>query len=169
MNEKYYKQDEIYEYILQELCKKIENDETKNHPYHPLTLKENILINFYYNLINPNFGFYVKGKVQAKIWLGDQGLEVIETVKDFEERYNEEFGNTGHTDFSDFEQVINQYVYYVADYIFETLPKHKNGDLDKEAILKLKYDSEYVEQVALKKARNREKHLKKKKNTEPSR
>jgi len=62
-----------------------------------------------------NTDYYIIGTYEAKKWLGDQVLDIIQYIKTYEE-FN--FGEVS-TDFSDAEKIVNMYVYIMGEYIVQ--------------------------------------------------
>jgi hypothetical protein len=60
-----------------------------------------------------NTDYYIIGRYQARKWLGDEALNVINIIKDYE---NFNFGEV-NTDFSEPEQIVNMYVYILGEMI----------------------------------------------------
>jgi len=68
-----------------------------------------------------NTDYYIIGTYQAKKWLGDQVLDIIQFIKEYEE---DNFGEV-NTDFSDAERIVNMYTYIVGEYIVNDYMKEK--------------------------------------------
>lgn len=60
-----------------------------------------------------NTDYYIIGRYQAKKWLGDEALNIVKIIKNYE---NDNFGEVT-TDFSEPEQVVNMYVYILGEMI----------------------------------------------------
>ena len=60
-----------------------------------------------------NTDYYIIGTYQAKQWLGDMALDVINFIKDYEQ---DTFGEV-FCDFSDPERIVNAYVYIIGEEI----------------------------------------------------
>tara|TARA_R100001594_G_C4001666_1_gene254925 strand:- start:437 stop:826 length:390 start_codon:yes stop_codon:yes gene_type:complete len=91
----YYKQDEIKQYI---------NDNINDYD-----LDEDL----HHNLFN--IDYYIVGYYQAEKWLGNNVYECIEVIKDYE---MDNFGEVT-TDFSNAENVVNMYAYIVGEHILQ--------------------------------------------------
>ena len=57
------------------------------------------------------------GRYQAKKWLGDEVLNIVETIKEYE---NNNFGEVT-TNFSEPEQIVNMYTYIVGEEIISNI------------------------------------------------
>jgi hypothetical protein len=60
-----------------------------------------------------NTDYYIIGRYQARKWLGDEALNIVQIIKNYE---NDNFGEVT-TDFSSPEQVVNMYVYILGEMI----------------------------------------------------
>jgi len=74
-----------------------------------------------------NMDYYIIGTYQAKQWLGDNALDIINIIKEYEQ---ENFGQVS-TDLSNAEQIVNMYVYIVGEHVvneyIEELHKISDG------------------------------------------
>ena len=57
--------------------------------------------------------YYIIGTYSAKEWLGNKAFDVIEHIREYEDRH---FGEVT-TDFSDPERVVNMYAYIIGEEI----------------------------------------------------
>ena len=103
----YFKEDEIKQYILDNLEYHASNY-MKMFEY-----KGNIDEDLHHNLFNTDY--YIIGYYRAEQWLEDKTFECIEVVKEYEEM---NFGEVT-TDLSNSEQVVNMYVYIVGEHILQ--------------------------------------------------
>jgi len=60
-----------------------------------------------------NTDYYIIGRYQARKWLGDEVLNVIQIIKEYE---YDNFGEVT-TNFSEPEQIVNMYVYILGEMI----------------------------------------------------
>ena len=90
---KYFKQNEIEEYINDNISDYEIDDE------------------LHHNMFNTDY--YIIGYYKAEQWLGSHAFECIRTIQEYEQ---EHFGET-YTDVSDPEKVVNMYVYIVGEYL----------------------------------------------------
>ena len=58
-----------------------------------------------------NTDYYIIGRYQAKQWLGDEALKIVEFIKQYEQ---DNFGEV-FTDFSEPEQLVNMYTYIIGE------------------------------------------------------
>jgi hypothetical protein len=96
---KYYKEEEIQEYIDDniEYFKDVDRKCLHNEMF--------------------NTDYYIIGTYKAKEWVGDRAFEVIGIVRDYEEdRYDEVF-----TDLSNPEKVVNMYTFIVGEYLLNEM------------------------------------------------
>ena len=122
MKSTYHKQDEIREHAIDKL------KDLKGSNIHGCDLHNEIY----------NTDYYIIGTYQAKQWCGAETVNIIETIREYEQ---DNFGEV-NTDFSDPEKVVNMYAYIVGETVLqesETLRKAWNrvlDDDDLEAIIK---------------------------------
>ena len=90
---KYYKQEEIQEYIDDNISD-YEIDDDLHH-----------------NLFNTDY--YLIGYYQCEQWLGLNTFKCIQTIQDYEK---DNFGEVT-TDLGDSEKVVNMYVYIIGEYL----------------------------------------------------
>ena len=64
-----------------------------------------------------NNDYYIIGRYQAKKWWGDEVLNIVETIKEYE---NNNFGEVT-TNFSEPEQIVNMYTYIVREEIISNI------------------------------------------------
>ena len=93
----YFKQDEVKQYILDNLA------------YHEGNIDEDL----HHNLFNTDY--YIIGYYHAEKWLEGKTFECIEVIKEYEEM---NFGEVT-TDLSNSEQVVNMYAYIVGEHILQ--------------------------------------------------
>tara|TARA_R110000744_G_scaffold315219_1_gene422136 strand:+ start:228 stop:587 length:360 start_codon:yes stop_codon:yes gene_type:complete len=68
-----------------------------------------------------NNDYYIIGRYKAKQWLGDEALNVIQFIKEYETLH---FGEVS-TDFSEPEQIVNMYTYIIGEEVVnDWLEKH---------------------------------------------
>ena len=96
---KYYKEEEIQEYI---------DDNIEN--YKDVDREE-----LHHEMFNTDY--YIIGTHRAKEWVGDMAFEVIGIIRDYEEDH---FGGVG-TDLSNPEKVVNMYTFIVGEYLLNEM------------------------------------------------
>ena len=97
---KYYKEEEIQEYIDDniEYFKDVDRKCLHNEMF--------------------NTDYYIIGTYKAKEWLGDRAFEVIGIIRDYEEvMYEDHVG----TDLSNPEKVVNMYTFIVGEYLLNKM------------------------------------------------
>ena len=99
---KYYKQNEITEYAIEQIKEHLEYDKE----YLDQDISE-----IHHDLFNTDY--YIIYYYDAKKWLNDNVFEAIEEIKEYE-KFN--FGEVT-TDFSNSVSVVNMYVYIIGEYI----------------------------------------------------
>jgi len=73
-----------------------------------------------------NESYYIIGTYEAKQWLGDETLNIINFIKEYEE-FN--FGKVS-TDFSDAEKIVNMYVYIIGEEVVNDWKNNIDDDLE---------------------------------------
>ena len=73
-----------------------------------------------------NTDYYIIGTYEAKKWLGDETLNIINFIKEYEE-FN--FGKVS-TDFSDAEKIVNMYVYIIGEEVVNDWKNNIDDDLE---------------------------------------
>ena len=73
-----------------------------------------------------NTDYYIIGTYEAKKWLGDETLNIINFIKEYEE-FN--FGKVS-TDLSDAEKIVNMYVYIIGEQVVNDWKNNINEDLE---------------------------------------
>ena len=101
---KYYKQDEIQNYI---------NDYLEDNKKY---IKENLDIHELHNEIF-NMDYYIIGYYKANQWLKDRAFDCIGIIQEYEK---EHFGEV-HTDLSSSEKVVNMYAYIVGQELLDIM------------------------------------------------
>lgn len=64
-----------------------------------------------------NTDYYIIGRYEAKKWLSDEVLEVIDYIKEYEQM---NFGEVS-TNFSEAEQIVNMYTYIIGEELLSEL------------------------------------------------
>tara|TARA_R100001510_G_scaffold54454_1_gene57180 strand:+ start:1128 stop:1526 length:399 start_codon:yes stop_codon:yes gene_type:complete len=72
-----------------------------------------------------NTDYYIIGTYKAKKWLGDETLNIINFIKEYEE-FN--FGKVS-TDLSDAEKIVNMYVYIIGEEVVNDWKNNIDEDL----------------------------------------
>ena len=98
---KYYKEDEIQEYIFDNIEYFIDDCDDVQDLHHQMF----------------NQDYYIIGTYEAKKWLGDRAFDVIGVIKDYEE---DNFGEA-FTDLSEPEKVCNMYTYIVGEHLLNEM------------------------------------------------
>ena len=73
-----------------------------------------------------NTDYYIIGTYEAKKWLGDETLNIINFIKEYEE-FN--FGKVS-TDLSDAEKIVNMYVYIIGEQVVNDWKNNIDEDLE---------------------------------------
>lgn len=73
-----------------------------------------------------NESYYIIGTYEAKKWLGDETLNIINFIKEYEE-FN--FGKVS-TDLSDAEKIVNMYVYIIGEQVVNDWKNNIDEDLE---------------------------------------
>jgi hypothetical protein len=100
---KYYKYEEVKDYFHDFITEQGEDWVLEN--------KEDI----HHHAFNTDY--YIIGRYQARKWLGDETLNIVQIIKDYE---NDNFGEVS-TDFSEPEHVVNMYVYILGEMIVSNI------------------------------------------------
>ena len=99
-----YNKEEIVEYAIETIRENIDYDKD---------YLENDTFDIHQDLFNSDY--YIIGTYKAKNWLGDEVFEIIDYIKDYE---NKNYGQVV-TDFSNPEAVVNMYVYIIGEEIIQ--------------------------------------------------
>jgi len=84
--------------------------------------------NYFYEDIHHhcfNTDYYIIGTDKAKKWLGDEALNIINIIKDYEMLH---FGEV-NTDLSDAEKIVNMYVYIIGEEIVNDWKENIDDDI----------------------------------------
>lgn len=105
-----YKKEEIKEYFD---IRRKEEEEYHLENYSQEERNEDWKRDLHHTIFNETY--YIIGTYQAKQWLGDMALDVINFIKDYEQ---DNFGEI-YTDFSSPEKVVNMYTYIIGEEIVQ--------------------------------------------------
>ena len=105
---KYYKENEIKDYAIQQIKENLNYDEN---------YLDKDLYDIHHDLFNTDY--YLVYYSACNEWLGNHVFECIGLIKEYEET---NFGEIT-TDFSNSENVVNMYVYIVGEYILNDVLK----------------------------------------------
>ncbi len=110
-----YKKNEIKEHII---------DILNNYTWNEILNFREDISELHHNLFNTDY--YIIGRYQAKQWLSDEVLDVIDYIKEYEEM---NFGEVS-TNFSEAEHIVNMYTFILGEELLYDLLGNRKGLLE---------------------------------------